>query len=149
MNKPLMKCGHIANSISNNKPACVICSCFEIDTEHNVEELLKNRKARCGFYGKQTHKSECSKCGSTCTCERDSSPNLAFFEYRGPGSKYESKCKNCFYFADAHPSQGGTGYYENSKKKMESLCEHNGKQFEPCVGGLEFDEFYCGCHGWD
>jgi hypothetical protein len=144
-----MKCGHIANSISNNKPACVICDCLEIDEENSVSELLKNRKARCGFYGTNTHKNECSKCGTICLHELNSSPNLAFFEYRGPGSKYEQKCKNCMYFADAHPSQGGTGNYLNSNKKMEHLCENNGKKFEPCVGGLEFDEFYCGCHGWD
>lgn len=147
MNKPLMKCGHVANSISNNKPACVICSCFEIDEEKSISQLLKNRKARCSYYSKNHGRNSGpihggGKCDSgICSCEVQSSLELPFFEYTGPGSKYE--------FANSHPSQGGTGNYLDSNKKMEHLCENNGKKFEPCVGGLEFDEFYCGCHGWD
>jgi len=155
---PMMKCGHAANSVTDDdKPACAICArlnegAYEIDIS---APSLVGRKARCSSYGAHAGRNHgpiyggnCKRDGN-CDCECDSNTELPFFEYCGPNSAYENKCKNCMYFADSHPSQGGTGCFVNSKKKMPDLCENKGGKFEPCVGGLPFDNFYCGCCGWD
>lgn len=134
--KVLLKCGHVANAVDEaENPVCAICFgiCEGSTTIDENPPSLKNRKARCAY----------------CDLEKESSLTLPFFEYRGPGSKYETQCKNCGFFANIHPSQGGTGCYLNSSKKIETLCENNGKVFNPRIGGYEHDSFYCGCRGWD
>ena len=120
---PMMRCGHAANGICNSKagvkyspgiPSCVICSCINIATQ---EFDLTNRKARC-----------CSL-----ESERDSSLDLAFFEYRGPGSKQSiESCANCGYYEVAH-----------NKPKIKSCGA-----FKP-HGAYGYDLYYCGCKGWD
>lgn len=99
--KIMMACGHAANSVHHLddgtvEPACFICSCFTLGFEPD----LTDRVARCGYYGRNTHKNECPICtyGGICRCERPSSTDLAFFGY--------------------HPDK-------------------------------PYDEFYCGCWGWD
>jgi len=68
---PMMKCGHRAQGYRTSPgekiPACVICAGITPDAYIVVPEPnLSERKARC----------------STCSCEKASTANLAFFEYR-------------------------------------------------------------------
>ena len=99
---PMMKCGHTGFALvhlgGKQYWCCVICECYEpVETPN-----LTGRKARCDYFGKKTHRSECDACRTfddgLCHCEEPSASGLAFFQYR--------------------PDK-------------------------------EFDEFYCGCHGWD
>lgn len=118
--KPLMACGcrqqglRITKDNRDGVPVCVA---------HGVTELwdgsepdLTGRTARC-----------------SCGKERSSSDELAFFEYRGHGSRAAAvHCKNCGYYPVAHEKDN---------------VRHCGN-FEP-HGPYEFDHFYCGCRGWD
>jgi hypothetical protein len=71
-----------------------------------------------------------------CNTERPSSPDLPFFADRSAGSKHaETTCRHCGYLAVAH---GITNYKTNACEAFEALSE-----------GAPFDEFYCGCGGWD
>ena len=77
MNRPLMKCGHIANAFdSNNNPCCAICGCYEIA---DVDVDLEGRKAKCSECGKIT----------------DSNINLPFFMYQ-PEEEYDDYYCGCF-----------------------------------------------------
>jgi hypothetical protein len=67
---------------------------------------------------------------------------LAFFVDRGPGSKYAMEhcgSPECggFYTIPAHTD-------EVRAKNPDFKC----KGFVP-HGPFEFDEYYCGCHGWE
>ena len=77
INKPLMKCGHIANGTTiDGKPYCVICNCGEIaDKKPN----LNGRKAKCFYCGKITESNE----------------NLPFFEYK-PNEEFDFYYDGCF-----------------------------------------------------
>jgi len=102
MTRHLLACGHVAESTSRDgQPTCPICFGIDAgaDTVIPTPDLI-GRKARCAYYGKLPRKNECDVCrtGSPCQCERPSSLDLAFFEYKPEA---------------------------------------------------EYDEFYCGCHGWD
>ena len=86
---------------------------------------LTNRVAKCG-------------CGRT----EPSSESLAFFEYRGEGSRVAAeRCGICAYAPIAH-----------ERAKNDPTARHlnyaRGHEFEP-IGALEHDIFYCGCRGWD
>jgi len=127
MGMPLMKCGHVAmstcsadgkgNTFNPPIPSCVICSCMEIDT--NAPDLT-GRKARCTYFGKSGFRNSGpiyggGKCSNRadeggCQCEVQSSFDLPFFAYTGPGSNHYSVVKS---------------------------------------GPQPFDEFFCGCAGWD
>lgn len=75
-----------------------------------------------------------ARCPS-CKTERPSSPELPFFEYRGPGSSAATDaCANCCYYDVAHE-----GPRANSR-----ICD----SFVP-HGAWDVDLFYCGCRGWD
>lgn len=66
------------------------------------------------------------------SCQRtvDSSPELAFFEDRGPGSDAAARrCATCSYEHVA-----GRPYPH---------------AFAPCVDGMALDAWYCGCRGWE
>ena len=67
--KPLMKCGHAANAVDKNgNPCCAICAGFTPNAfivDDSAPDLT-GRKARCMF----------------CGAERDSSPELPFFEHK-------------------------------------------------------------------
>lgn len=66
-----------------------------------------------------------------------SSFNLAFFEYRGPGSASGvNTCKNCGYRRSAHD--------QVIAKRVHGICTN----FET-IGSYEFDSHYDGCQGWD
>ena len=74
-------------------------------------------------------KAQCSICDKVV----DSREHLPFFRYRGKAS-YEAlhKCK-CGYYDVAHGREG-------SMCKCDKFVAH---------GEYEYDEYYCGCRGWD
>lgn len=133
----LMKCGHESQATyqatkdSPVQDSCVIC--WDPHTtdwrapEDNKPDLT-NRQAQCS-------------CGRT----RPSDPDkLAFFEYRGPGSKIAARaCKHCGFYEEAH----STGFWNKSNGDL-SLLSPRFHAFKP-HGPYDFDEFYCGCRGWD
>lgn len=105
---------HTAAWVLDDENICKVCS---------TADLLKGRKAMC----------------SPCKSLVDSSPMLAFFEYRGPGSKSATEgCGECGYHKVVHqpinPSTGRPG-----------ITTH---EFTP-RGDVGTDLFYCGCRGWD
>lgn len=120
----VLSCGHTANAVRDDgTPSCAIDSVTDVTLEVDITE----RRARCGYGG----------CGRVQTSSR----GLAFYEYKGPGSKYATKtCGNCGMHEVTHmeinPSTKRPGH-------KHGVCE-----FTP-TGGAEYDEFYCGCRGWD
>ena len=123
--KPMMECGHAANATDGDgKPCCVICAGIHARSSTPVAAPdLTGRSARC-------------TCGRTVP----SSTDLAFFEFRGEGSKAAKEtCAKCHYNIVAHPPRNPKPYA--------------GAPFEHCVfepkGAWEFDSYYCGCRGWD
>ena len=82
---------------------------------------MSTRQARC-------------HCGKT----RPSSPNLAFFEDRSPGTQ-DHRCRDCRKFVAAHE-------YAPRRVRPEPSENH---PFVPMTAGYEFDSYYCGCRGWD
>lgn len=125
MNKPMMRCGHVANATSNGKPVCVICYGIAAGADEVAEQQLnlEGRKAKCS-------------CGRTV----DSSTSLPFFEFKGEGSRFATGICKCGYHECAHH------YSESRVCKDPVECPHGG--FTP-RGPAEFDSFYCGCRGWD
>lgn len=84
-------------------------------------EVLAGRQAKCS-------------CGRTAP----SSPELAFFEFRGPGSEAALEmCKHCPYNVRAHRPEVMA---KNDALKCTSFEAH---------GAFEFDKYYCGCRGWE
>ncbi len=77
--------------------------------------------------------------GARCSCGRiyKSAHNLPFFQFRGEGSEHGTHtCKHCGYYKVAH---------EKEPRPRNALwCE----DFAP-KGSHEYDEYYCGCRGWD
>ena len=124
----ILVCGHEANATSNGTPSCAICDTTEVATQPD----LTGRIARCA-YG----------CGS----ERPSTaPHLAFFEYRGPGSRYHLGHCACGYTLGAHdPAEmcrtvSGKTVIEDGRCKYGKVTPRD---------PAEFDSYYCGCRGWD
>lgn len=79
---------------------------------------------------------------SSCKRERPSAEaltgRLAFYEYRGPGSREALKsCKHCRYYDVAHDKP--------KDERSSFVCDH----FEADPAGREVDLYYCGCKGWD
>ena len=73
-----------------------------------------------------------AKCSYGCSIV-PSHEGLPFFTFKGEGSEDAQRCcKNCPYHNVAH----GKGHGD--------VCNN----FEP-KGAFEFDQFYCGCRGWD
>jgi hypothetical protein len=72
-----------------------------------------------------------------CICHNvvDSDYELAFFEYRGPGSPSADKQCECGYYEVAHTPRDD-GY----RIKCEKFVPH---------GPWRYDMYYCGCRGWD
>ena len=127
----MMECGHAANGKTDgDKPACVIC--VGIDEGATVVATAKpdltGRKARC-------------YCGTT----EDSSPALAFFEFRGEGSRVaREKCGNCAYSVIAHGPEATRFGSDDLTAVERAGCPG----FEP-HGAMEFDLYYDGCRGWE
>ena len=130
--KPMMKCGHTANAkraVDQERnewiPACAICDC----TEQTEMPNLENRQAIC--------------CGKDSIRPSSDHEKLAFFEFRGEGSKDAvSICKNCRYALIAHDRKK---LAENQgKHHLKDVCDN----FQP-QGPQKYDRYYCGCRGWD
>lgn len=127
MTKVLMKCGHMANSISSGKPACAIC--VETQVDENREIDLTGRIASC-----------------SCGTERPSTLDgtLAFFEYLGSESRdAHTACKHCSYRHWGNEETNKSFSWQRDPVKM-GRCSG----FEP-KGGADKDRFYCGCRGWN
>ena len=79
--KPMMKCGHAANSTDGEgKPVCVICFGLKPGAAEVADEPdLEGREAKCTY------------CSNKCP----SSTNLAFFEHR-PDRPSDSYYCGCF-----------------------------------------------------
>ena len=76
-----------------------------------------------------------------CTCGKTqpSSRDLAFFQYRGEGSRTaEHSCKNCGYDDTAHTDE------VRARHHASNVC----LTFER-RGDFGFDSYFCGCSGWD
>lgn len=79
-----------------------------------------------------------ARCGYGCA-ERPSSFDLAFFEYRGPGSPNATDSCVCGYYRVAHERD------PNRRNPDPIVCKVGG--FTPV--GDKPDLYYCGCRGWD
>jgi len=125
----MMTCGHVAMSthaqahddLPENHPSCVIDLTCSVVYQRPT---LEGRMAVCGYSG---HGSVPSDWG------------LAFFEYRGEGSRSAALC-TCGYAQIAHE-------YEPKRVRPDPIkCSVGG--YTP-RGDLGTDEFYDGCRGWD
>lgn len=117
----MMKCGHAANGINTKTgtPCCVICVGLDPGAEIIAESPnLAGRKAKCG------------------DCDRvvDSNESLAFFEYKGEGSRRALEICTCGYSKTAH--------------EITNVENGSCSNFTP-HGAYEYDSYYCGCRGWD
>jgi len=116
----MMTCGHTANATCEGKPACVICSCFEVA---DFWPDLTGRQAKC------------HDCGKTVP----SAFTLAFFEYRGEGSERATKMCKCGYSLAAH----------SPFNRINAILKEDKCSGFEAHGAYEFDSYYCGCRGWD
>jgi hypothetical protein len=105
---------------------------------------LEGRKARCDFYGGAMKyvdlycKDHGPHEGKICRCEKPSSEELAFFEYRGKDSEYaKTHCKNCRQHKNFHTP-------DKIRANYGKICGW----FVPYVEA-PYDMFFCGCIGWD
>lgn len=91
---------------------------------------LTGRTAECG-------------CGST----EPSSEKLAFFSFRGTGSRAASEsCKNCGFYECAHdPAYMSRNVPSNRK----TVVEQGKCSGFTAHGPFEFDRYYCGHAGWE
>ena len=130
LSKPLMFCGHTAQGyrkLDDNTfiSCCVICS---VTTQVKAKDKpdLTHRQAVC--------------CGAKSL--RPSSYDLAFFEYRGPGSpRAMDQCK-CGYTKAAHDK-------DDNDHVLRRCAEVNGTAIFTARGPFKHDQYYCGCRGWD
>ncbi len=135
MDMPLMKCGHTAQGIvsGSKEPVCIIC-------HGNPDAAIPEDKTP-DLAGRLA---KCAQCGR----KETSSIDLAFFEYRGGGSRVaNNQCHVCGYFTKGKPLKNGKHCYQNSDKPIPHVCVNKGKKCE--YGAFEYDLYYCGCRGWD
>ena len=93
--------------------------------------VLAGRLARCPY----------------CKRTKPSSPDLAFFEYRGPGSDADLEhCAHCAYHRRAHDPEHMRDTVRGLTVIEDGRCP--GPEFES-RGPMEFDSFYDGCRGFD
>jgi hypothetical protein len=117
--KIMMKCGHSANAKINVNGEYVQGCTFCSETEPAMKMPDLTNRI-----------ASCSMCNNK--QPSTNYVNLAFFEFKGEGSsKGKIACKNCNYYESAH-----------------GLSHVPCKEFTP-KGAFEFDEYYCGCRGWD
>jgi hypothetical protein len=137
--RTIMACDHVANATNEQgEPVCAICygtdSRAEIAVAVSEEPDLTGREARCG-------------CGSV----RPSSTDLAFFEYRGVGSRQaRESCKHCGYNECAHdPAYMDTLVHNRDGSRRQTVVESGKCLGFEARGAWDYDLFYCGCRGWD
>lgn len=80
---------------------------------------------------------------ASCTCGkvRESSPDLDFFQDRGPGTQ-DNRCAACRFDRIAHE-------YDPRRVRPGPHPATVGHAFSPMTEGYELDTFACGCRGWD
>ena len=71
---------------------------------------------------------------------------LAFFEYRGPGSRYATALCKCGFSTTAHDPEAMARNVPNNRLTVIERGKCEGFQAR---GPHEFDSYYCGCRGWD
>jgi hypothetical protein len=86
---------------------------------------LEGRFANCGYPGHG---------------KMPSSTDLAFFDYRGPGSAWATLHCKCGYHLVAHKHNPDRVSPDPIKCRFGGFVER---------GPAEFDSYYCGCRGWD
>lgn len=115
--KPMMICGCAANAIRKVGDEWVDCCTIHDTIEQTTMPDLTGRMATC-----------------SCGRKEPSNPDkLAFFEYRGDGSRRAQDQCTCGYTQAAH-----------AKPHVQAKCEG----FTP-RGPFQYDSYYCGCRGWD
>lgn len=136
-----LSCGHAANAVHAgahdglppSHPTCAIDdTCKVMERPDLTGRVAVCSYSRGGRYTPPDH-------GTPIPSRWD----LAFFEYRGPGSQAAvERCAHCSYYRVAHERQAALG-------NRPSVVE-DGKcpGFEP-HGPWETDLFYDGCWGWD
>lgn len=124
---PLMKCGHTgyATDTATGKHCCPICGTPEAHEEVEVLPNIEGRQAKCAQCGKLT----------------PSKFNLPFFVPKGIDSRWAQDHCVCWFHRTAHER---TDYTDTFKKRCCDDFTSIASQ-----GGSEFDEYYCGCRGWD
>lgn len=123
----MLACGCVANATSQGKPVCVI----HIDSPqgHTVVPApdLTGREAQCDY----------------CKEVKPSSVKLAFFKFKGEGSPDSTDvCKHCHYHKVAHE-------HNTNRVDPRSVMEKGKCTGFEAQGGQQYDEYYCGCRGWD
>jgi hypothetical protein len=99
--------------------------------ERLMEAALRDREARC-------------TCGQTRPSTDAIQGRLAFFEFRGEGSRSATEqCQHCGYAVVAHGPDAPV--WKSGKTAVET---HGCPGFEP-KGDWGYDTYYCGCRGWD
>ena len=83
-----------------------------------------------------------------CSCGRTvpSSPDLAFFEDCGPGSKVATGSCVCGYYECAHDPAYMAKNVSSNRRTVVEQGKCGGFRAR---GPLEDDRYYCGCWGWD
>lgn len=99
-----------------------------------MSDKLVGRLAYCAYYKVVSGRHQVANGGKAQSQPQPSSTDLAFFEYRGPGSNWAAKHCVCGYFEVAH----------TMPHKSSRVCD----KFTPREPA-EFDSYYCGCFGWD
>lgn len=148
MGKVYLSCGHTTyathsqthDGLPENHPSCFIHeTCRQVAAPD-----LTGRFAKCTYdtgrpgHGRYYHEGDHTP--------RPSSPNLAFFEYKGPGSLWAFEhCKNCNSVYAAHVNKKKFANDERQHRNFGKVCDN----FISAETPAEFDEFYCGCFGWD
>lgn len=129
--KPLMKCGCVAMGVLTARngeklaeplPSCPIHNCTELA---DARPPLEGRFAECAYLP-HGH------------ARMPSSYDLAFFQFRGEGSREATEICVCGYARAAHDDDGRLRMNLNSK------CPGFAAR-----GAQETDKYYCGCFGWD
>lgn len=134
---PMMKCGCAAQGVMTAKagvkfdtpiPSCLIHDCQEIA---DSAPDLTGRMAECAYRpaGHSLQPSDPEK--------------LAFFEYRGPGSRWATDVCKCGLSRKPHDEHGG-----KIPARKYALVMKGCAGFTP-RGPHQYDLHYCGCHGWD
>lgn len=83
---------------------------------------MSDRQARC----------QCGHTQPSADADR-----LAFFEFRGEGSKHATTLCHCGYALAAHDKPHVAAHHAKTRKEPAPRGPH------------EYDSFYCGCRGWD
>ena len=118
---PIMACGCMAQGHERTRdgttiPCCITHGCTEIAKE--IPDLT-HRVSRCVY----------------CGHEEPSSYALAFFEYRGRGSRYATHYCKCGRLDIAHHSVLTNNHAPCTRFRAAGPAQH--------------DRHYCGCRGWD